>query len=110
MAMTRTDVEIDCGRAYDRAADLGREADEIRAVAKAFQSELKRLDGLWSGQSAKLFQQRGSERAARLNRAADNLDEIAAAIRKTADVYKKQQLAAIKERERQEKSKAGGGS
>lgn len=104
MATSIHDIEINCDEARKQAASLAKEATNCRDVAGKLKTESSKLASCWVGSSASEYLARVDKQLEKLYKAADKLDDLAAAIRQTADIYERKETAKIREAEKAKKA------
>ena len=93
--MSRTDINIRYDKAIAQANQLSSCAIQLESAANRYASLLEELATYWEGPSEKVYASTSDERIRRLRRTVERMQAISNALKKTAAVYRKAELAKL---------------
>ena len=88
-------ISIAFGNAISQAEKLENSAEQMRASKRQLDEIKNSLKAGWEGESASLYFQKCEQLGEKLRRTADDLDQIAGVIRRSAKVYRDAELRAL---------------
>lgn len=110
MALSPTDIEINCKHGLDIASELSRAADEFQSQLNTYEGISSDLQASWTGANASRFAGTMSDIAMKIEAQVNSLRDLSSAIERTVEVYRDQQMTLYREEQAAKKAKSSKGS
>ena len=103
MALSPTDIELNCNQGLKIADGLSQAASEMEAQLSSYEGIASDIQSSWTGANANKFQGKMSDLSAKISTQITMLHDLEGAIRQTVAVYRQEQMS-LYQKEQQEKA------
>ena len=93
--MTEGRINLRCDEALAQAQQLRAQAASLEDAKRQLERELEELESYWEGEESRVFAQKARQRMNKMQGTSKRLHDLAEAITKTAQIYRRNELAKL---------------